>query len=224
MLHLRAVARFVTLSSITLLGMATLGCAGRPLPVSPGLSESTQSLPMVKIDRKSWDFGDYHVREIRRGWDKEGSVSVGSFSASKKSRKFSFSVAHADVSVQVACELTAKEMGVGNVTMGSGDQIACTLAPADGAAPWALTLHRLGSDRMAEGKLEQGGRTLQVVPDRGTGFMPPRGYVIREEGEVAAADVGRKTRTMWLPKQAPPGDGLALAGTAMTLMLLEEVS
>ena len=61
------------------------------------------------------------------------------------------------------------------------------------------------------------------MPAHGNGHRRARGYLIREGGDVAAADVGRRTRTMWLPKAAEPEETLALAGAEMALMLLEEV-
>lgn len=208
---------------LALLSLALTGCAGRPLPVSPGLAESTVQLTMVKVDRRSWNIGDYYVREIRRGWDKGGTVSLGQLSASKKTRDFSFSVTHGELSLQVRCNLTASSAGIGDLTVSDGQQVMCDLNPSNAAAPWKAILVERGS-RDTQGRLQQGERELQVVPAHGSGFRPPRGYLIRQEGDFAAADVGRKTRTMWLPKAADANEALALAGAAVVLMLLEEVS
>lgn len=213
---------FVRIASISLLGSALAGCAGKPLAVSPGLTETTEKLPGVKLDRKSIDFGDYQVREIRRGWDTGGGVSVGGFSAAKSSRDFSFMVARGDVSMQVRCTLSEESAAVGNLTVSSEAQVSCDLNPSSAAAPWrVLLVQRNGQP--SQGRLQQGTRELQIVPAHGNGHPRARGYLIREEGDIAAADVGRKTRAMWLPKAAEPEETLALAGAAMTLMLLEEV-
>lgn len=202
--------------------LAATGCAGKPLAVSPGLTESTERLPGVKLDRKSIDFGDYQVREIRRGWDKGGGISVGGFSAAKTSRDFSFMVAHGEVSMQVRCTLAEEAAAVGSLVVDSEAQVICDLDPSNAAAPWKMLLVQK-NDMPSQGRLQQGSRELQIVPAHGNGHWRARGYSIREEGDVAAADVGRKTRTMWLPKAAEPEVTLALAGTAMSLMLLEEV-
>ena len=67
------------------------------------------------------------------------------------------------------------------------------------------------NDTRSQGRLQQGTRELQIVPAHGSGHPWSRGYLVREGGDVAAADVGRKTRTMWLPKTAEPEVSLALA-------------
>lgn len=205
-----------------LLGLLPLGCAGKPLAVSPGLSESTVKVVGQKIDRKSINFGDYQVREMRRGWDTGGGVSVGGLSASQKSRDFSFMVAHGDVSMQVRCNLAQEAAAVGSFVVDSSAQVSCDLDPSNAAAPWKVLLVQKKS-APSQGRLQQGTRELEIVPAHGSGHRRARGYLVREEGDVAAVDVGRKTRTMWLPKAAPPEETLALAGTAMALMLLEEV-
>jgi hypothetical protein len=205
-----------------LIASALTGCAGRPLAVSPGLAEATTKHVGQKVDRKSINFDDYQVREIRRGWEKGGGISVGGLSAQQSSRDFSFSVGHAGVSMQVRCTLTEESAGIGNVTVDSSSQVTCDLNPSNAATPWKVLLVQKQS-AVSQGRLQQGTRELQIVPAHGSGHAWSRGYLIREEGDIAAADVGRKTRAMWLPKQAAPEESLALAGAAMALMLLEEV-
>jgi hypothetical protein len=213
---------FTRIASLSLLGLALAGCAGKPLAVSPGLTETTQQLPGVKVDRRSVNFGDYQVREIRRGWDTGGGVSVGGFSAAKSSRDFSFMVAHGEVSMQVRCTLSEKAAAVGNLTVSSEAQVVCDLNPSSAATPWkVLLVQRNGQP--SQGRLQQGARELQIVPAHGSGHPRARGYLFREGGDIAAADVGRKTRAMWLPTAAAPEETLALASGAMVLMLLEEV-
>lgn len=217
---------FVRIASLSLLGsglgLTLIGCAGRPIAVSPGLNESTAPHSAEKIDRRSVNFGDYYVREIRRGWDKGGTVSVGALSATQKSRDFSFMVTHAELSMQVRCTLTGSSAGIGSITVSDGEQILCDLNPSNASAPWKVILVRRGRND-TQGRMQQGTRELPIVAAHGSGHRASRGYLIRDQGDVAAADVGRKTRTMWLPKSGETNDTLALAGAAMTLMLLEEV-
>lgn len=213
---------FVSIASISLLGWVLAGCAGKPLAVSPGLTQTTQPLHGVKLDRKSLNFGDYQVREIRRGWDQGGGVRVGGFSAARNTRDFSFMVARGGVSMQVRCTLNQEAAAVGNLVVSSDQQVTCDLNPSNAAVPWKMLLVQRNG-QPSQGRLQQGTRELQIVPAHGSGHRRARGYLIREEGDIAAADVGRKTRTMWLPTAAVPEETLALAGTAMTLMLLEEV-
>lgn len=201
---------------------ALAGCAGKPLAVSPGLTETTTKHVGQKVDRKSINFDDYQVREIKRGWDKGGGISVGGLSAERSKRDFSFSVAHGGVSMQVRCTLAEEAAGVGNITVQSASQVTCDLNPGNAATPWKVLLVQQGN-ATSQGRLQQGTRELQIVPAHGSGHPWARGYLIREQGDIAAADVGRKTRAMWLPKQATPEESLALAGAAMALMLLEEV-
>jgi hypothetical protein len=206
----------------SLLGLLLSGCAGKPLAVSPGLTETTVKLSGHKVDRKSINFGDYQVREIRRGWDKGGGISVGGLSAEQSSRDFSFSIGNGGVSMQVRCTLAEEAAGIGGIVVDSASQVTCDLNPSNAAAPWKVLLVQKNG-KPSQGRLQQGTRELPIVPAHGSGHPWARGYLVREEGDVAAADVGRKTRAMWLPKQATPEESLALAGTAMTLMLLEEV-
>lgn len=217
----RSFVRTAMLGSMLMVGLVATGCAA-PLSVSPGLTESTVKLPGVKLDRKSINFGDYQVREIRRGWDKGGGISVGKFSAEKTSRDFSFVVAHGEVSMQVRCSLAEESAAVGSLVVDSSTQVVCDLNPSNAAAPWKALLVQQGN-APSQGRLQQGTRELQIVPAHGSGHQWSRGYLIREEGDVAAVDVRRKTRAMWLPKAAEPEVALALAGAEMALMLLEEV-
>ena len=205
----------------SLLAVIATGCAA-PIAVSRGLTESTVRLPAEKLDRKSINFGDYQVREIRRGWEHGGGVQVGLYSAARSRRDFSFMVGRGDVSMQVRCHLAEEGAAVGNMVVESTSQVTCDLNPSTAAVPWkVLLVQRNGAP--AQGRLQQGTRELQIVPGHGSGHWGSRGYLIREGGDVAAADVGRRTRTMWLPTAAEPEESLALAGAAMTLMLLEEV-
>jgi hypothetical protein len=216
------VARRLAPAMAVAIALAMTGCAGKPIAVSPGLSETTVEHVARKVDRKSINFDDYQVREIRRGWDKGGGISVGGLSAAQSSRDFSFSVARGGISMQVRCNLAKEAAAVGNVVVDSSSQVMCDLNPSNAAAPWRVLLVQK-RNAVAQGRLQQGARELQIVPAHGSGHAWSRGYLIREEGDVAAADVGRKTRAMWLPQQATAEESLALAGTAMALMLLEEV-
>ncbi len=220
--HPRSILRTTLLTATTSLLLATGGCAGKPLQVSPGLTASTEKLPGVKIDRNSYNFGDYQVRGIRRGWEHGGEVSVGGLSAAKSDRDFSFMVAHGEASMQVRCTLSKESAAVGNLQVSSDEQVICDLDPSTAAVPWKLLLVQRNG-QPAQGRLQQGTRELQIVPAHGSGHRRARGYSIREEGDIAAVDVGRKVRTMWLPTAAEPATVLALAGAEMTLMLLEEV-
>jgi hypothetical protein len=205
----------------SLLALVAAGCA-RPLAVSPGLTESTVRLPAQKLDRKSINFGDHHVREIRRGWETGGGVQVGPYSAARSSRDFSFMVTRGDVSMQVLCHVTEESAAVDDMVVESTSWVICDLNPSSAGDPWKVILvHRDGTP--SQGRLEQGTRELQIMPAHDSRHFGSRGYLIREGGDVAAADVGRKTRAMWLPTAAEPEESLALAGAAMTLMLLEEV-
>lgn len=217
----RSFVRTSLACSLLALGLVSTGCAA-PLAVSPGLTESTVKLPAHKLDRKSINFGDYQVREIRRGWDHGGGIKIGEFSAAKSSRDFSFMVAHAGVSMQVRCNLAEEAAAVGSLVVDATAQVVCDLNPSTATAPWKVLLVQR-NNAPSQGRLQQGTRELQIVPAHGSGHQMSRGYLIREGGDVAAADVRRKTRAMWLPKDAEPEVTLALAGTAMSLMLLEEV-
>lgn len=207
----------------SLLGLAAVGCAGRPLAVSPGLAEKATPFYAQKLDRKSIDFGDYQVREIRRGWQHSGTASVGPLSASAKSRDFSFTITHAGLSMQVKCGLSGTSAGVAGLAVKDDEEVGCTLNPSDASAPWNVALVRRGNAGV-QGKLQQGERVLQIAPAHGSGHRRVRGYLIREEGDIAAADVGKKTRTMWLPKAGEGKDQLAIAGAAMALILHEELT
>ena len=217
----RSFVHTLLIGSLLALGLASTGCAA-PLAVSPGLTESTVKLPAQRLDRKSINFGDYEVREIRRGWDTGGGIKIGDFSAAKSSRDFSFMVAHTGVSMQVRCHLAEEAAAVGSLVVDSAAQVTCDLNPSNATAPWKVILVQR-NNAPSQGRLQQGTRELQIVPAHGSGHRMSRGYLIREGGDVAAADVGRKTRAMWLPKAAAPEESLALAGAAMSLMLLEEV-
>jgi len=206
----------------SLLGLTLVGCAGKPMAVSPGLTESTDKLVGQKIDRKSYNFGDYEVREIRRGWDKGGGISIGGFSAAKSSRDFSFMVAKGGISMQVRCTLAEEAAAIGNVTVNSSAQVTCDLNPSNASTPWKVILVQQ-QNAPSQGRLQQGTREVQIMPAHGSGHRRSRGYLIREGGDIAAADVGHKIWTMYVPKAAAPEEALALAGTAMTLMLLEQV-
>jgi hypothetical protein len=219
---MRSLVHTCSLGSLLVMGLAAAGCAGKPLAVSPGLVETTEPHHAQKIDRKSINFDDYQVREIRRGWDTGGGVSVGAFSAARTSRDFSFMVGKDGVSMQVRCNLAEEGAAVGDLVVESSAQVSCDLNPSNASAPWKVLLVQR-NNAPSQGRLQQGPRELQIVPAHGNGHRRSRGYLIREEGDIAAADVGRKTRTMWLPKAADPEESLALAGTAMALMLLEEV-
>ncbi len=203
-----------------MLALVALGCAA-PLAVSPGLTKSTVRLPEQKLDRKSVNFGDYQVREIRRGWEHGGSVGIGPWSKARTKRDFSFMVAHGDVSMQVRCDLRTEGAAIGDAVIEHTWQVLCDLNPSTAATPWKVVLvERNGSG--TSGRLQQGARELPIVPAHGSGHGMSRGFLIREQGDIAAADVGRTTRAMWLPEAAHPEESLALAGTAMALMMLEE--
>jgi len=49
----------------------------------------------------------------------------------------------------------------------------------------------------------------------------PRGYYIREEQEVAAVDVRRRSKTVWVRNELEPKFALALAATCTALMLYD---
>jgi hypothetical protein len=221
MLIPRSFVRTLLAGSFLALGLVSTGCAA-PMAVSPGLTESTVKLPGQKLDRKSINFGDYQVREIRRGWETGGGIKVGDFSAAKSSRDFSFMIAHGGVSMQVRCHLAEEAAAVGSLVVDANAQVLCDLNPSTASVPWKVILVQR-NNMPSQGRLQQGARELQIVPAHGTGHSMSRGYLVREGGDVAAADVRRKTRAMWLPKDAEPEVSLALASTAMTLMLLEEV-
>jgi len=214
--------RFFRILSLSYLSLATIGCA-YPIAVSPGLTQNTERFPLVKLDRKSWNFGDHQVREIRRGWEKGTSVSNGLASGSKKSRDFSFAMLHGDVSLQVNCKLTGSEATVLGFKVDDDEQVLCDLNPSDATPPWKVVLVRRGAKNIS-GRMQQGEQELQIIPAHGSGHSGSRGYLIRHEGDIAAADVGgKKTRAMWLPKEAAPALRLALAGTSTLLMILEDI-
>jgi len=180
-------SRFVRILSISYLSLVTIGCA-YPIAVSPGLTQSTERFPLVKLDRKSWNFGDHQVREIRRGWEKGTTVSNGLASGSKKSRDFSFAMLHGDVSLQVNCKLTGSEASVIGIKIDDGEQVLCDLNPSNATLPWKVILVRRGAQDVS-GRMQQGEQELQIIPAHGSGHSGSRGYLIRREGDLAAADV-----------------------------------
>ena len=201
------------------LGLAAAACS-YPFAVSPGLAEKTTEIPVVKLDRKSWNIGEYQVREIRRGWEKTGGLSIGPVSGEKKQRDFSFQINHNGTSMRVNCDLSSGSSSIAGFTVDDGEQMTCDLNPADASAAWKVIIVARGT-RNASGRLQQGDNELPIVSAHGSGHSQSRGYLIREEGDVAAADVRVATRRVWVPTEGEPSYNAAFVVASVTLMLYE---
>ncbi|MEM7154934.1 MAG: hypothetical protein AAF799_18955 [Myxococcota bacterium] len=191
--------------------------------MSPGLAEKTEEIPVVKLDRKSWNVGAYEVREIRRGWEKSGGISIGPVSGNQKQRDFSFQVNHSGTILQVRCELSSGSSAIAGFTVSDGEQMTCDLNPSDASAAWKVIIVARGT-RNASGRLQQGDNEMPIVSAHGSGHSQSRGYLIRQEGDVAAADVRVATRRVWVPKEGETSFKVAYVGAAVTLMLFEELA
>lgn len=199
--------------------LATLGGC-KALTVPQGLAEQSTKMPVAKVDRGHMKFGEYEVHNIRRGWSKGGGISVGGLGASKKSRDFSFLLARGAESFTVTCKLQASSTSAGSITVDSSEQVLCDMA--SGETPWKIVLVGQGN-KSVSGRLQKGEREIQISPAHG-GAFGPRGYYIREGQEVAAVDVSKKFRTVWLRTELEAEVSLALATAATALMIYEEVA
>ncbi|MEX1366861.1 MAG: hypothetical protein AB1Z98_27285 [Nannocystaceae bacterium] len=191
------------------------------MTVPSGLADDAVRMDVVKLDRRTMAFGDYQVQNIRRGWEGKGGLSIGGVSASQKRRDFSFLLTQGDVTVSVTCELEGSSTSVGSFKVDGNEQVLCDVA--SGSVPWKLVLVGEGN-RKVRGSLRQGGREIQIQPAHSTGWRAPRGYFVRDGQEVAAVDVGRKSRTIYLRNALAPDLVLALAASTTALMIYEEVA
>ncbi len=198
--------------------VALLPCLGcKPLTVAPGLEANATKMPVERIDRRTMAFGAYDVSEVRRGWTRGGSGSIGGIGGKQDRRRFSFTLHKDGHSYVVNCERKGSAVTVGDFAIDSKEAVRCDLA--DGDAPWTIVLsgERKGNVR---GQLQQGERKVDISPAHG-GLFGPRGYYIREDQELAAVDVGRKSKAVWVRNDLEPKLSLALAATCTALMLYD---
>lgn len=211
---------FALASLLTLAGLGA-ACASRPLPIPADLANEAPKMEVVKLDRRNVNFGDYRVQNIRRGWEGSGGLSIGGVSAKQKRRDFSFLISQGERSINVACELKGESASVGSFKVDSSEQVLCDLA--SGGVPWKLVLVGEGN-RKVRGSLRQGEREIQIQPGHGAGWRAPRGYFVRDGQEVAAVDVGRKSRAVYLRTGQDADTTFALAAATAALMIYEEVA
>jgi hypothetical protein len=191
--------------------------ACKPLTVPPGLEANATKMPVERVNRKTMAFGQYDVTEVRRGWNLGMEGNAGPVKGEKDQRRFSFTLTRDATSYLVKCERKGSSVSVGDFAVDSKEAVACDLASGD--TPWSIALsgERKGEVR---GQLTQGDRAVEIIPAHG-GPFGPRGYYIRDEQEVAAVDVGRKTRAVWVRNELEPDFALALAATCTALFLYD---
>lgn len=194
------------------------GC--KALTVAPGLEANATKMPVKKVNRRTMAFGSYDVTEVRRGLTVGGEGSIGGVKGEQDQRRFSFTLRQDAASYVVNCKRKGSSVSVGDFAVDSKEAVRCDLA--DGDMPWSITL---AGDRKGEvrGHLEQGERKVAISPAHG-GLFGPRGYYIREDQEVAAVDVGRKSKTVWVRNDLEPQFALALAATCTALLLYDNGS
>ncbi|MGH1344158.1 MAG: hypothetical protein ACRBN8_21545 [Nannocystales bacterium] len=182
-----------------------------------GLEASATKMPVERVDRKTMAFGAYDVTEVRRGMAVGAEGGIGGVSGKQDQRRFSFTLQREGDSYAVTCKRKGSSVSVGDFAVDSKEAVECDLASGD--APWSITLagEKKGEVR---GHLRQGDRKISISPAHG-GMFGPRGYYIREDQEIAAVDVGRKSKTVWVRNELEPKFALALAATCTALMLYD---
>ncbi len=202
------------------IGTGMSGCAGKPLQVSPVLSSSATRLAVTDHDRHSLSFGEYKAQQIKRGANVKLGLGIGGAAASKKMRNFSFAISQGDTSMQVDCKMTQSGGSSGGIGVSDPQQTLCDLGTEDAA--WKVII--VARDKnTAQGRLQRGDREIQIRANHG-GMFGARGYVLSEDQEIAAVDVGNKTRTVWLRDGLSADESLAFAAAATALMVYEDIS
>ncbi|MCR9161362.1 MAG: hypothetical protein ACE37F_29310 [Nannocystaceae bacterium] len=191
------------------------GC--KALTVAPGLEANATKMPVQRVDRKTMAFGSYDVTDVRRGVTVGGGGGIAGVKGEQDQRRFSFTLRNDAASYVVNCKRKGSSVSVGDFAVDSDEAVHCDLA--DGDAPWSIML---AGDRKGEvrGHLQQGDRKVAISPAHG-GPFGPRGYYIREDEELAAVDVGRKSKTVWVRDDLEPKFALALAATCTALLLYD---
>ncbi|MBV1862275.1 MAG: hypothetical protein KUG77_27900 [Nannocystaceae bacterium] len=191
--------------------------ACKALTVPPGLEASATKMPVERVDRKTMAFGAYNVTKVRRGMAVGGEGSIAGVKGKQDQRRFSFTLGRDGDSYVVTCKRKGSSVSVGDFAVDSKEAVECDVASGD--MPWSITLagEKKGEVR---GHLQQGDRKIAIAPAHG-GMFGPRGYYIREDQELAAVDVGRKSKTVWVRNELEPKFALALAATCTALMLYD---
>jgi|GEM_PF-2340045 len=195
--------------------LPVLAC--KALTVPPGLEANATKMPVERVNRKTMAFGAYDVTNVRRGVALGGEGSIAGVKGEQDQRKFSFTLSRDGNSYLVNCKRKGSSVSVGDFAVDSKEAVQCDLS--SGETPWSITLAGETKGEV-RGHLQQGDRKVAIEPAHG-GMFGPRGYYIREDQEVAAVDVGRKSKTVWVRNELEPKFALALAATCTALMLYD---
>ena len=194
----------------------------------PTLAAHSQHFAMdVKKSALSYDaisFGPYQVANIDLDWGRSSSARSGSFTQSRSTKDYAYTVSSAGTSLNVKCKYKKETSGASLSGMSLGGHkvsLHCDLSRAD-AVDGAFDLRSADNGYAGEAKAKE--RTFAVASRHavvGGTTSSPAGYDVRAGDNVLAEVQTVNEPEVWLDTAAPADDAIAAAAIVVAVYFFE---